>query len=251
MKIVVIGGTGQVGSKVVGRLQSLGHDAVAAAPSTGVDIISGRGLDNVLSGAQVVIDVTNKITNDGVEAKAFFEAAGRNIAAAESAAGVAHHVALSVLGSERLTQSGYIAGKLVQESGVRSGPTPWTLVRAAQFFELVPTWLTMGAVDGRAQIATARFQPIAAQDVAEILVKAALAAPRGQRIDVAGPEVFRIDLLAQIVSRTLGIGVEVEGDPDGAYFGAPLEDDTLLPGEGALIGPTRFETWLRARVASR
>lgn len=245
MKIVVIGGTGQIGSKVVKKLSARGHEAVAAAPETGVDIITREGLAEVLKGATVVVDVTNVIEMDEKKAIAFFQTAARNIASAEFDAAVKHHVALSVLRSDRLTRSGYIAGKVAQEKVVQAASTPFTLVRAAQFFELLPMWVKMATADGVAKLPHVRFQPIAAEDVAETLVEAALAAPRNGALEVAGPEVFRMDELAQRIVDAKGERIRIEPDPRGTYFGAPLEDETLLPGAGVRHAPTTFAQWVR------
>ncbi|MBB4859289.1 uncharacterized protein YbjT (DUF2867 family) [Novosphingobium chloroacetimidivorans] len=247
MRVVVIGGTGQIGSKVVAKLKDLGHNAVAAAPDTGVDIISGNGLDDTLQGADVVVDVTNKITMDREASIGFFETAARNIMAAEIAAGVRHHVALSVLRSDRLIDSGYIAGKVAQEVHILQGPIPFTLVRAAQFFELIPMMVEMGAVDGVARLADVQFQPIAAEDVAETLVERVLAEPTNGPYEIAGPQVFRINELAESYVRETGGTVKIEADPNGTYFGAPLADDTLLPGPDVHIQAITFEDWLAGK----
>lgn len=251
MRVVVVGGTGQIGSKVVSKLQKLGHDAVPAAPQTGVDIISGHGLAEAIQSADVVVDVTNKITMDRDASIAFFETAARNIAAAEVDAGVKHHVALSVLRSDYLTESGYIAGKVAQETQILQGTVPFTLVRAAQFFELVPMMIEMGAVDGVARLAEVQFQPIAAEDVAEALVQRVLANPMNGVFEIAGPEVFRIDELAERYVRESGDTVRIEVDPKATYFGAPLSDTTLLPGPGVHVQPTTFKDWLAARRVPR
>ncbi len=247
MRVVVIGGTGQIGSKVVSKLRELGHEAIAAAPDTGVDIISGKGLDDVIQGAEVVVDVTNKIAMDREASVGFFETAARNIMAAEIVAGVRHHIALSVLRSDRLTDSGYIAGKVAQEAHILQGPIPFTLVRAAQFFELVPMIIEMGAVDGVARLANVRFQPVAAEDVAETLVECVLANPVNGAYEIAGPEVFHIDELAERYVRETGGTTKIEADPNGTYFGAPLAEDTLLPGPDVHIQPITFEDWLTSR----
>ena len=247
MRVVVIGGTGQIGKRVVAKLKDLGHEAVAAAPDTGVDIISGNGLDDALHGADVVVDVTNKITMDRDASIGFFETAARNIMAAEIAAGVRHHVALSVLRSDRLIDSGYIAGKVAQEAHILQGPIPFTLVRAAQFFELVPMMVDMGAVEGVARLADVQFQPVAAEDVAETLVERVLAAPVNGAYEIAGPEVFRISELAERYVRETGGTVKIEADPNGTYFGAPLADDTLLPGTDVHIQAITFKDWLAGK----
>jgi uncharacterized protein YbjT (DUF2867 family) len=248
MKIIVIGGSGQIGSRVISRLGSLGHEAVPVSLDTGVDVISGKGLAEALAGADVVVDVTNRITMDEEESIHFFGTAARNIAAAEIACGVSHHVALSVLRSERLTKSGYIAGKVVQEAVVEAGSIPYSLVHAAQFFELVPMILDMSLVDGIARISDVRFQPIAADDVADALVDVALGSPVNGVVNIAGPQVYRIDDLARHLVAIEGSATIVEPDPSWTYFGAPLEDGTLLPDAYARIMPTTFDQWAAART---
>ncbi|MFB0875292.1 MULTISPECIES: SDR family oxidoreductase [unclassified Sphingobium] len=250
MRIVVIGGTGQVGSKVVQGLAGQGHDTVSASQESGVDIISGNGLRDAVDGADVVVDVTNKITMERGAAIAFFETAARNIVEAEVAAGVKHHVALSVLRSDRLAASGYIAGKVTQERQVEKGPVPYTLVRAAQFFELVPMMVQAGAVDGVTRLTGVKFQPIAAADVAQTLIERVLAGPINGSYEIAGPEVYRIDELAERWARETGSAARIEMDPDGTYFGAPLEDETLLPGHDVHVGTTTFEQWLASQPNS-
>lgn len=250
MRVVVIGGTGQIGSKVVTKLQQLGHEAIAAAPQTGVDIISGNGLNEVLHGADVVVDVTNKITMDREASIGFFETAARNIMAAEIATGVRHHIALSVLRSDRLVASGYIAGKVAQEAQVLQGPIPFTLVRAAQFFELIPMMIGMGSVDGVVHLSGVQFQPVAAEDVAQTLVERVLADAVGGAYEIAGPEVFRINELAERYVGETGGTVRVDVDPEATYFGAPLLDTTLLPGPGVHIQNSSFESWLAQQRVS-
>jgi len=250
MRVVVIGGTGQIGLRVVSGLQTLGHSVLAASPGTGVDIISGDGLAAALVGAEVVIDVTNKVAMDRDASVSFFETAARNILTAEIGAGVRHHLALSVLNSERLSDSGYIAGKLAQESYVRSAPVPYTLVHAAQFFELVPMMIQMLTTGGVARLPHALFQPIAAQEVADALVHLATGAPVNGRYQIAGPEIFRIDELAARYVRKTGGSVRIEADPHGTYFGAPLTDDILLPDEDAHLQWTTFDDWLATQDVS-
>lgn len=244
MRVVVIGGTGQVGSKLVAKLECLGHWVFPASPQTGVDIVSGNGLNEALQGADVVIDVTNKITMEREAAVAFFDMAAINIMTAEIAAGVRHHVGLSVLGSERLTKSGYIAGKVAQEQRVMNGVIPFTLLRAAQFFEVVPMMIDALTVDGVARLPHAQFQPIAAEDVANTLVEFALGDPHMAPFEIAGPERLWIDeLAARFVSET-GQQVCIETDPYGTFFGAPLTDEMLLPGGAVQVCSITFERWL-------
>lgn len=244
MRIVVIGGTGQVGSRVVNMLEHLGVSVIPAAPATGVDIVAATGLREALDGADVVVDVTNYVTTDAAAAVAFFETAARNITLAEIAAGVTHHVALSVLGSDRLLASGYVAGKVAQERQVRSAPIPYSLVHAAQFFELLPMWMSMGATDGVARLPHARFQPIAADDVAEVLVELALSDPLDGSVEIAGPEPLLIDEVARRIVEARGDTLRIERDPKPTYFGAPIEADTLLPSGDFRATATDLETWL-------
>lgn len=244
MKIVVVGGTGLIGSKVVASLARAGHDVLAAAPNTGVNTLTGEGLDKALDGAEVVVDVSNSPSFEDGPAVDFFQTAGRNIAAAERAAGVRHHVALSVVGTERLQDSGYFRAKLAQEQLIAASPTPWTLVRATQFFEFL-RGIAQSATDGdTVRLSPARFQPMAAQDVAAAVTEAALAAPVNAVVEVAGPEVFRIDAL---VARVLAHDKDprrVITDPEARYFGVRLEDAALMPGPDARLGSTSFDWWL-------
>ncbi|HVJ00945.1 MAG TPA: SDR family oxidoreductase [Sphingomonas sp.] len=244
MKIVVVGGTGLIGSKVVASLARAGHDVLAAAPNTGVNTLTGEGLDKALDGAQVIVDVSNSPSFEDGPAMDFFQTAGRNIAAAERAAGVRHHVALSVVGTERLQDSGYFRAKLAQEQLIAASPTPWTLVRATQFFEFL-RGIAQSATDGdTVRLSPARFQPMAAQDVAAAVTEAALAAPVNAVVEVAGPEVFRIDAL---VARVLAHDKDprrVITDPEARYFGVRLEDAALMPGPAARLGSTGFDWWL-------
>lgn len=244
MKIVVIGGTGLIGSKVVAALTEAGHDAVAAAPNTGVNTFTGEGLDAALAGAEVVVDVSNSPTLDGDAAMDFFQTSGRNVAAAEKAAGVRHHVALSVVGTERLQDSGYFRAKLAQENLVRESGIPFTLIHATQFFEFLRGIAQSGAEGDVIRLSSARFQPMAAQDVAEAVAGAALAAPVNGMVEIAGPEAFGID---ELVGRVLAWDKDprrVIADPDVPYFGVRIDDASLMPGPGARIGKTDFAWWL-------
>ena len=244
MKIVVIGGTGLIGSKVVALLTGKGHEVVVAAPDTGVNTLTGEGLANALEGADVVVDVSNSPTFDDQPAMDFFRTAGRNIAAAEREAGVRHHVALSVVGIERLQDSGYFRAKHAQEQLIAEGQAPWTIVRATQFFEFlrgIAASATEGAV---VQLSHARFQPMAAQDVAAAVAAAALAAPANAIVEVCGPDAYRID---ELVARVLAFDNDprrVVANPDAAYFGVRLDERSLMPGPAATPGATTFDWWL-------
>ncbi|NMO55871.1 SDR family oxidoreductase [Actinoplanes sp. TBRC 11911] len=243
MKIVVIGGTGLIGSKVVANLARQGHQAVAAAPNTGVNTLTGEGLAEALAGAEVVVDVSNSPSLDGDTAMKFFQTATRNIAEAEAAAGVQHHVALSVVGTERLPESGYLRAKAAQEELIAAAPIPYSLVHATQFFEFVKAIANDAEVDGELHFAPVEFQPIASDDVALTVTRAALGEPTKGRVEVGGPErrlmddFFRAALAAWDDPRT------VITDPHAHYFGTELGMDSLVPGPGALTGAISYAEW--------
>jgi uncharacterized protein YbjT (DUF2867 family) len=244
MNIVVIGGTGLIGSKVVGKLNQKGHQGVAAAPSTGVNTITGEGLAEAFADAAVVVDVSNSPSFEEQAAMDFFRTAGKNITAAETAAGVKHHVALSVVGTERLQASGYFRAKLAQEEQVKSSPIPYTLVRATQFFEFIRPIAQEATEGGRVRLPHSLFQPMAAEDVATAVADAALAAPVNGTIEIGGPDKFHMD---EIVAATLkhdGDARKVVMDPDALYYGIKIDDGSLVPGPGARLGATKFDWWL-------
>jgi uncharacterized protein YbjT (DUF2867 family) len=244
MKIVVIGGTGLIGSKVVAKLKQKGHEAIAAAPNTGVNTVTGEGLAEALAGAQVVVDVANSPSFDDQAAMDFFQTAGKNVAAAEAAAGIRHHVALSVVGTERLQDSGYFRAKLAQEKLIKDSPIPYTIVRATQFFEFL-RGIAQSAVDGDAvRLSNAVFQPMAAEDVATAVAEAAVAEPVNGTVEVAGPETFHMD---EIVGKVLAYDKsprKVVLDPEAPYFGVRLSDQSLVPGSNPHLGSIRFDWWL-------
>lgn len=244
MKIVVIGGTGLIGSKVVSKLTQLGHEALAAAPNTGVNTITGEGLADALKGAQVVVDMANSPSFEDKAAMDFFQTAGKNLIEAETAAGVQHHVALSVVGTEQLQDSGYFRAKLAQETLIKSGPIPYTLLRATQFMEFL-RGIAQSATEGdTVKLSHAFIQPMAAQDVANAVVEAALAPPVNGTIEVGGPEKFHLD---ELVARVLEYDKDprkVVTDPDARYFGVKLGENSLIPGEAAKLGPTKFDWWI-------
>jgi uncharacterized protein YbjT (DUF2867 family) len=244
MKIVVIGGTGLIGSKVVEQLKQKGHEAVAAAPNTGVDTITGEGLAAAVAGAAVVIDVSNSPSFEEQAATSFFETAGRNIAAAERAAGVRHHVALSVVGTDRLQDSGYFRAKLLQERLIKGSSIPYTLIHATQFFEFLRQIAQFSMVDGAVRLPPVRFQPMAARDVASAIVDAALAEPANGTIEVAGPETFTLDEPVRRVLAEDGDPRQVIADPAAPYFGVQVSGRTLVPGPGARLGSTTLDWWL-------
>jgi uncharacterized protein YbjT (DUF2867 family) len=244
MKIVVIGGTGLIGSKVVAKLKQKDHEVVAAAPNTGVNTITGEGLADALAGARVVVDVANSPSFADQAAMDFFQTAGKNLAAAEVAAGVKHHVALSVVGTERLQDSGYLRAKRAQETLIESSPIPYTIVRATQFFEFL-RGIAQSAVDGETvRLSHALFQPMAADDVATAVAEAALAEPINGAVEIAGPETFHMD---EIVGRVLAYDKsprKVVVDEEARYFGIKLSDQSLVPGPNPRLGSTKFDWWL-------
>lgn len=244
MKIVVIGGSGLIGSKVVVGLRARGHEALAASPATGVNTVTGEGLAEALTGAQIVIDVANSPSFETAAALAFFEAAGRNLLAAEKAAGVKHHVALSVVGTERLLAFGYFGAKLAQEKLIKTSGQPYTIVRATQFFEFVGG-IAQEATQGQTvRVSPARFQPMAADDVAAGVVNAALVAPVNGTIEIAGPESFPIDQLIRKYLSAKNDPRNVVTDPTARYFGIELNDRSLTPDAGARLGVIKFDQWL-------
>ena len=244
LKIVVIGGTGLIGTKVVSNLRQRGHEVVAAAPSSGVNTITGEGLADALAGAQVVVDVANAPSWDDKAVLEFFEKSGRNLLAAETAAGVRHHVALSVVGTERLLASGYFRAKLAQENLIKTSSIPYTIVRATQFFEFVGG-IAQAATEGQTvRIPAAMMQPIVSEDVAAVMADTALAEPLNGMIEVAGPDPIRQDeLVRQFLSAT-GDPRTVVTDESALYFGIALNDQSLTPGDNPILGPTRFADWL-------
>lgn len=244
MKIVVIGGTGLIGSKLVGRLRSGGHDAVAASPDTGVNTITGEGLADVLAGAEAVVDVSNAPMSDDSEVLEFFQTSSRNLLAAETTAGVRHHVALSIVGADRLPQSGYLRAKVAQEEIVKAGPVPYTILRATQFFEFIGGIADSSAVGDTIHLPPVYVQPESADDVAEALAEIALGKPVNGTVELGGPEQFRLDELARRVLGAKNDSRRVTADRHARYFGAELEDRSLTPGAGARIAATRFEDWL-------
>src|SRR6516162_7839742 len=244
MKIVVIGGSGLIGSKVVKNLLQRGHEVVAASPSTGVNTITGEGLAEALAGAQVVVDVANAPSWEDQAVLEFFEKSGRNLLAAEAAAGVGHHVALSVVGTERLLASGYFRAKLAQENLIKASSIPYTIVRATQFFEFVGS-IAQFATEGQiVRLPPVLMQPIAADDVAAVMADVALAEPLYGTFDLAGPEPIRQDDLVRQFLKATGDARTVITDPTALYYGIAVNDQSLTPGDHPRLGPTRFEDWL-------
>ena len=243
MKIVVIGGTGLIGSKLVTRLGERGHDMVAAAPNTGVDTLTGVGLTEAMVGASVVVDVSNSPSFEASEVMRFFETSTRNLLAAGAAAGVAHHVALSVVGTERLPESGYLRAKLAQEQLIEKSSIPYSIVHATQFFEFVRGIADDATVDGTVRVAPVLFQPIAGDDVAHAVGDIAISSPRNGRVEVAGPERFRMDEFFRDALAARGDPREVVADRHARYFGAELSEGSLVPGGEAVLARTRYGDW--------
>ncbi|GEK21122.1 SDR family oxidoreductase [Cellulomonas xylanilytica] len=247
MRIVVIGGTGLVGSKLVTLLAAQGHEAVAASPGTGVDTLTGDGLADVLVGADVVVDVSNSPSFEAAAVLEFFETSTRNLLAAEAVAGVRHHVALSVVGTQRLPESGYFRAKIAQEQLIETSTIPYSLVHATQFFEFVGGIVDSATDGSTVRLAHVLIQPMAADDVAEALRDVALGAPTHGRADIAGPERFRLDDLGRRFLAARDDPREVVTDPTATYFGATLDEDTLVPVGEAALGRTRLEDWAAPR----
>jgi uncharacterized protein YbjT (DUF2867 family) len=248
MKIVVIGGTGLIGKKVVTNLRQHGHEVVAASPSSGVNTVTGEGLAQALAGAQVVVDVANAPSWEDNAVLAFFETSGRNLLAAEAAAGVGHHVALSVVGTDRLLASGYFRAKMAQEKLIKASPIPYTIVRATQFFEFV-SGIAQSATEGQTvRLPPVLMQPIAADDVGAVVAEVALAKPLNGTLELAGPEPIRQDELVRQFLNATGDTRTVITDPKALYSGITVNDQSLTPGDNPRIGPTRFEDWLRRSI---
>jgi len=245
MKIVVIGGSGLIGKKVVVNLRQQGHDVLAASPSSGVNTVTGEGLAEALAGAQVVVDVANAPTWEDEAVMEFFEKSGRNLLAAEATAGVGHHVALSVVGTERLLASGYFRAKMAQENLIKASPIPYTIVRATQFFEFV-NGIAQSATEGQTvRLSPALFQPMAANDVAAFVAEAAVAKPVNGMIEVAGPEPIGLDNAVRKYLSATRDARTVTTDPRALYYGIEVNDQSLRPGDHPRLGPTRFEDWLK------
>jgi uncharacterized protein YbjT (DUF2867 family) len=244
MKIVVIGGNGRVGSKIVEKLVEHGHDAVAADLKTGVNTLTGEGLAEALDGADVVVDVANSPSFEDAAVLEFFQTSTGNILAAGKAGGVGHHVALSVVGADRLPESGYLRAKVAQEELIKDSSIPYSIVRSTQFFEFVDS-IAAAATDGdTVRVPSASIQPVAADDVARAVGRIAMGTPVNGIVEVAGPEPFRFDELIRYGLSARNDPRHVVADPDARYFGTKLNDTSLLPSEHAQLGETRFEDWL-------
>ena len=244
MKIVVIGGTGLIGSKLITILKASGHEAVAAAPNTGVNTLTGEGLAEVLQGTQVVVDVSNSPSFEDIAVMNFFQTSTRNLLSSEVAAGVGHHVALSIVGSERLPESGYMRAKVAQEKLIKEGSVPYSIIHSTQFFEFVKRIADEATTGNSVYLPPVLFQPIASDDVVSALFEVATSSPLNDTIEIAGPEAFRFDELIRLQLRALNDVREVVADPQARYFGTELSERSIVPGDSAQLGETRFADWL-------
>lgn len=249
MKTVVIGGTGLIGSKLVRKLRDQGHEAVAASPNSGVNSVTGEGLAEVLKGASVVVDVTNSPAWEDAAVLKFFETSTRNLLTYEAAAGVGHHVALSVVGTDQLSESGYFRAKIAQEKLIKASSIPYSIVRATQFFEFLKGLADISVVGGKVHLPPVLFQPMAADDVASALGRIAVGQPANGTVEIGGPEQFRLDELVRRRLAMLKDPRDVVADPKALYSGARISERTLVPGNKARLGETRFETWLTQPAA--
>jgi uncharacterized protein YbjT (DUF2867 family) len=245
MKFVIIGGSGLIGSKVCKNLQDLGHEVISASPSTGINVITGEGLADALKGADVVVDVANSPSFEDHAALHFFETAGHNLFAAEQVAGTKHHVALSVVGTERMLDSGYFRAKMAQEKLIKASGVPYTILRATQFFEFIGAIAYSGREDGNTiHLTSSALQPVASVDVAAALTAIAQKAPINQTVEVAGPDRRPIvEFVSEYLKHTKDPR-EAVSDDTVPYFGAPINDKSLTPGDNPVVGATRFEDWL-------
>ncbi|MDQ1566605.1 MAG: hypothetical protein QOF96_1485 [Actinomycetota bacterium] len=243
MRVVVIGGTGLIGSKVVAILREGGHEAVPASPSTGVDAVTGKGLAGVMTGADVVVDVSNAPVWEDDAVREFFTVSTRNLLAAERDAGVAHHLAVTIVGADLLPDSGYLRAKVAQEAEIDTGGVPHTILRATQFFEFLPQIAEAGAEGESVRLSTGLMQLVTADDVAATVAELATGAPVNGRIELGGPEALGIDAWARRLFAATGDERTVVSDPHARYYGTELKAGELTPGDGARIGATDFDTW--------
>jgi uncharacterized protein YbjT (DUF2867 family) len=250
MKIVVIGGSGLIGSKVVQKLGAQSHQAVAASPNTGVNSVTGEGLAEALKGASVVVDVSNSPSWEDAAVMKFFETSTRNLLVSEAAAGVGHHVALSVVGTDRLSESGYFRAKIAQERLIKASSIPYSIVHATQFFEFLKGLADISVDGGKVHLPPVLFQPMAADDVASGVANVAVGQPVNGIVEIGGPEQFRVDELVRRRLAALKDPREVIADPEARYDGAEVSERTLLPGKDARLGETRFATWLKTSTAA-
>jgi len=250
MKIVVIGGTGLIGSRLVSILREKGYEVLPASPDSGVNTITGEGLDAALSGAQVVVDVSNSPSFEDSAVLKFFETSTGNLLASEKRAGVEHHVALSIVGTDRLPDSGYLRAKVAQENLIKQGGVPYSILRSTQFFEFIARIAQAGA-DGKVHVSSALFQPILSADVVAALADVTVGEPLNETAEVGGPERFRMDDLVRRVLHANGDQRDVVGDAKARYFGAELSDQSLVTGPGARVGTKRFEEWLKESLIAQ
>jgi uncharacterized protein YbjT (DUF2867 family) len=245
MKIVVIGGSGLIGSKLVPKLREHGHEAIAASPNSGVNTLTGEGLEQALKGASVVVDVSNAPSWEDTAVMNFFETSTRNLLAEEVTAGVRHHVALSVVGSERMPESGYFRAKIAQENLIKGSSIPYSIVRATQFFEFVKGIADFSTDHNKVRLPSALIQPMAADDVATGVGRIAVGPPVNGMVEIGGPEQFRLDELVRQALAAWKDPREVVADPNARYYGVAVSEKTLVPEDDATRGETRFESWLR------
>lgn len=244
MKIVIIGGTGLIGTKLVSKLREHGHEAVAASPDTGVNTLTGQGLADALKGAAVVVDVSNSPSWEDAAVMKFFETSTRNLLAAEATAGVKHHVALSVVGTDRMLESGYFRAKMAQEKLIKASAIPYSIVHATQFFEFAKGIADISAAGNKIPLPPVLFQPMAAEDVATAVGRVALGSPLNGTVEVGGPEQFHLDEFIRRYLTARKDPREVVTDPHARYYGIEVSERTLVPGKVAQLGETRFDTWL-------
>jgi uncharacterized protein YbjT (DUF2867 family) len=250
MKIVVIGGSGLIGSKLVNRLSKKGHEVVSASPASGVNTVTGEGLAEVMVGASVVVDVANSPSLEDRAALDFFETSGRNLLAAEAKAGVRHHLALSVVGTERLLESGYFRAKMAQERLIKTSGIPYTILHSTQFFEFIGRIAESGTEGGVIHLSPALTQPIASDDVVAALADLAVGPPLNDTVEVAGPDTWPLNEIARKFLSARGDQRQVIADVRARYFGAELDELSLVPGDHPRFGPTGFEDWLRRHQAA-
>jgi uncharacterized protein YbjT (DUF2867 family) len=250
VKIVVIGGSGLIGSKLVTTLRDCGHEAIPASPNTGVNTLTGEGLAEVLKGADIVVDVANSPNFEDKAVMDFFVTSSRNLLSAEAAAGVKYHVVLSIVGTQRVADSGYLRAKAAQENMIAASGIPYTIVESTQFFEFIERIAKGSEVDGVYRLSPALMQPIASADVVSALTEATLGAPVNGTIEIGGPEAIPLDELARQVLAAKGDTHPIIADAQARYFGAVLNDKSLVPGPNARLGAKRFSDWLRQSIAA-
>lgn len=244
MKILIAGGNGLIGKKLAALLEKSGHQIVAASRSTGVDLLTGEGLEEAIQGVEAVVDVLNSPSFEDQAVLEFFQATSSNLLRAETAAGVKYHVALSVVGSDRVPDSGYLRAKAAQENLIKAAGVPFTIVRATQFFEFAAGIAQFSMVDGRCRLPAATMQPVAADDVADCLAREVSAEPRSEIVELGGPEKIRLDEFVGRYLKVAGGSQEIEIDPTATYFGASIDDASLVPQGDATLGSIRYQNWL-------